>query len=70
MKICVSEKEARSKTCPLSMSAPRGELCIGSECMAWRWVRTHINDAPGEPMYESDNTHGYCGLAGLPWSGA
>jgi hypothetical protein len=30
--------EATSKTCPLSFSAGRTSSCVGSACMAWRWV--------------------------------
>jgi hypothetical protein len=29
--------------------------CIGSACMAWRWVRSTVNDMEG-----------YCGKAGQP----
>jgi hypothetical protein len=36
-------------------------MCVGPQCMAWRWLRT---------MGERDNmkpaTRGYCGLAGAP----
>ena len=43
--------------------------CIGSGCMAWRWARTHIKP-PGDPegadLVLSEDTHGYCGLAGKP----
>lgn len=42
-------------------------ICIGRRCMAWRWVRTHINDPAGGPdLVESRDTYGYCGLAGVP----
>lgn len=80
MKFCISETEAKEKICHRSIGVrpvyhptdgqqirdggPWG--CIGSECMAWRWVRTNINDNPGQPLYESDDTHGYCGLI---WKG-
>ncbi len=41
--------------------------CIAYECMAWRWVETHINDPEGGPdMVPSGDTHSYCGLAGDP----
>jgi len=60
---CVHETDAFSKRCAQDISS----TCIGSKCMAWRYAKTNINDAPGAPMYESDNTYGYCGLAGKPW---
>ena len=43
--------------------------CLGSGCMAWRWVETHVSGpmkddgAPGDLVPSSD-THGYCGLGG------
>lgn len=40
--------------------------CIGSRCMAWRWVETHLQDERGDFTIRSDDTHGYCGLAGDP----
>jgi hypothetical protein len=38
--------------------------CIGPKCMAWRFVERYIED--GREMVPSDDTHGYCGLAGTP----
>jgi hypothetical protein len=35
--------------------AEKRALCIGSDCMAWRWS---VKDYPGEG--------GFCGLAGTP----
>lgn len=79
MKFCTEEAEAKNKTCHLSIGVnpvygadghgimqggPYG--CLGSSCMAWRWVRTHINNPDGGGMIPSDDTHGYCGLAGHP----
>lgn len=46
-----------------------GSLCIASDCMAWRWVETHIQDRFGNLTIKSGDTHGFCGLAGIP-SGA
>lgn len=40
--------------------------CSGRRCMAWRFSRTHINNPSGGDMIISDDTHGYCGLAGVP----
>ena len=56
------------------VSANRGEkdeletTCIASDCMAWRFTRTHIKnpDDPKGDLIESGDTHGYCGLAGKP----
>lgn len=35
--------------------------CVGSECMAWRFLEKTTND--GEP---DENSVGFCGLAGKP----
>ena len=35
--------------------------CIGSDCMAWRWMQGMCTD-PGVALPEE----GYCGLAGAP----
>lgn len=40
--------------------APIGYLCIGSACMAWRWINSN---AQGFTDYR---VNGYCGLAGKP----
>lgn len=42
---------------------PRTSRCIGSACMAWRWVRTDRSTAD---RIDIDLTRGYCGLAGNP----
>ena len=76
----MTEDEAKTKWCPqaqVSLAANEyqsGEAwnkpndaewhCIGSGCMAWRWVlqgeETGDGDAPARLTY------GYCGLAGKP----
>lgn len=47
-----------------------GVSCLGSGCMAWRWVETHVpgpmKDDGAADLVPSSNTHGYCGLAGDP----
>ena len=84
MKISHSEETARKKWCPFvrratqladnSVSSNReweseaGYDCIASDCMAWRWVETHIKDEGGDLTVMSGDTHGYCGLAGVPGS--
>ena len=45
--------------------------CLGSDCMAWRWVETHVqgpmkDDGSLGDMVASGDTHGVCGLAGPP----
>lgn len=62
IKFCTSESQAGTKRC---VHSEPDRLCIGSECMAWRWVETHISDGQGG-LTPSSETHGYCGLAGLP----
>src|ERR1700675_2507627 len=54
------------------MPRPTGQAnCLGSGCMAWRWVETNVNGPMGEDgapgdLVPSGDTHGYCGLAGVP----
>lgn len=65
IKFCVAESDTKNKTCPIIHDGQYG--CVGSMCMAWRWVETHIADDAGNPTILSCDTHGYCGLAGAPW---
>lgn len=59
----------------------KGAVCIGPQCMAWRWVREKNPDwKPQQPFslpqvyhpadasdpWRPSTTHGYCGLAGQP----
>ena len=78
IQVCISEVDARKKWCPFAANeaepvAPSLTRCLGSGCMAWRWVFTHINDPnnPSGDLIESSDTHGYCGLAGAsPYLGS
>lgn len=72
----MTESEAKTKTCPRSIGVqplygPDGNgirdggpwACLGSECMAWRWLgTTMVPDGEGERRTST----GYCGLAGKP----
>jgi hypothetical protein len=57
----VTEKEAETKWCPHARDADlgtnregnTGSACIGSQCMAWRWLQG-----------TKHNGRGYCGLSG------
>jgi hypothetical protein len=61
----VTENEARTKWCPHARDAdlggnrdssgeqPQVATCIGSQCMAWRWLQTTKHSG-----------RGYCGLSG------
>lgn len=54
-----------------TLTGNRGQChtrCIASDCMAWRWHTTHINnpDAPKGDLIETCDTYGYCGMAGAP----
>lgn len=44
--------------------------CLGSGCMAWRWVETHVSGPMksdgGADLVPSTDAYGYCGLAGNP----
>lgn len=77
LRFCVEEAKAGEKRCcgqddcgDYGLPDPKDGLarrwCIGARCMAWRFVRTHINDGAGGDMVLSGDTHGYCGLAGGP----
>jgi hypothetical protein len=83
MIVCVSETDAQENMiCPRTIGIGpvyhptdgQGIMeggpwnCMGSKCMAWRWVRTHIKNpaAPEGDLIASDDTHGYCGMAGPP----
>lgn len=79
LKILIEEARARDKICPLSFGVHEirtGEgvglreggpwNCHGAGCMAWRWARTHINNPASGDMMMSDDTHGFCGMAGNP----
>jgi hypothetical protein len=67
MRVCHSLGDARGKICPvlpLYQDAPQS--CVADNCMMWRWVRTRIPN-PANPDGDwiiSDDTHGFCGLAG------
>ena len=56
----MTEVEAREKRC---CSPGSGILwyCLASECMAWRWRVTGVDD-------DDNDIHdfGYCGLGGKP----
>ena len=69
IQFCVSEQETSTLYCPMGIASanPAQHWCAGKQCMAWRWVKTNINDGHGGPLIESSDTHGYCGLAGKPW---
>lgn len=42
--------------------------CIGSRCMAWRWIAEGrvYNEAMDDMEPGRSTTHGYCGLGGRP----
>ncbi len=56
-----TEEEAKTKWCPQIvdadslMSGEQSGDCIGSRCMAWRWLGS-----------KGPEQQGYCGLAGRP----
>ena len=52
-------------------AVPPASYCIGSACMAWRWIKPipRFKEGTMEVDPETLNlppTHGYCGLAGKP----
>ena len=59
----MTEVEARKKRCcnPKSGDGIFISYCFASECMAWRWRVTGVDD-------DDNDIHdfGYCGLGGKP----
>lgn len=81
----MTEEEAKKKRCigpehcGLSTVLPTGRtvnLCIASDCMAWRKSTVFIDRATGEPAVPGNTPigslelrysgEGFCGLAGAP----
>lgn len=62
---CMTPDEASAKWCPFSSGRPDGSTynCVASNCMAWRFAKTNIDDGNGG-LKPSGDTHGYCGAAG------
>lgn len=72
----MTEEEAKSKWCPqngqLAPPGTRDGMCIGSACMAWRWMITAVEPQHSHmavypqprTLYETSDTDGRCGLAG------
>ena len=49
--------------------------CVADQCTMWRWERTTESvqsETQGARTFKQRvvQTHGYCGLAGTPWSAA
>ena len=61
-----TEKQARTKWCPLTVitESNPGNHCIGSDCMLWRW-EVALFDGPDSYVSEP-GPRGFCGLAGKP----
>ncbi len=77
----LTEEEAKTKNCcgdqscgawlpqPPVPGQPQKRVCIGSQCMAWRWVPTPEWEQKADREYRRSGTrlppkYGYCGLAG------
>jgi hypothetical protein len=65
----MTEDNAKTKWCPMAKDKgpplhdlynPYEVMCIGSECMVWRWEK------PNELLGDGLSMYGYCGLAGKP----
>ncbi len=65
----MTEEEAKTKWCPYTTLGDTTEGCIGSGCMAWRWINVspeaddEIKALGYHPMHR---LRGFCGLAGKP----
>lgn len=68
MKILIEEAKAADKICQMSFGTHEDGWmrCQGASCMAWRWALTHIKPPKGGNLVSSDDTHGFCGMAGVP----
>lgn len=74
----MTEDEAKTKWCHLTMPTDEYDRCEGSKCMAWRWTQRVTNqDEIDHQQFMvgfglrpraiyADTEHGYCGLAGKP----
>jgi hypothetical protein len=75
----MTEEQAKTKWCPFSRNfynqgpynrtpwgIDKASMCIGSECMAWRWVKDPVTNlfTYGKELPDYEGEHGYCGLAG------
>ena len=77
----MTEDEAFEKWCPYSRryheggsynrtdnkwNVPESTNCVGSKCMAWRWIKDPLVDfvAKEQTIINKTSEHGYCGLAG------
>lgn len=66
IKFTTEEKKLVEASC-IGAGAPEPSVnCISDACMAWRFVETHIPDEAGNLTVKSGDTHGFCGLAGIP----
>lgn len=80
MVMILKEEDVLDKWCPYSrryhssgsynrsqniQDIPEGTRCVGSRCMAWRWVQDPLVTfvANGKPT-TTISEYGYCGLAG------
>lgn len=64
----MTEQEAKTKWCPAA-KIPLGSLCIGSPCMAFRWLPVPVKVVGNSIAAEwpaPPPTEGFCGLAGKP----
>ena len=65
-------EEAIDKWCPHARPGMRDAPgmpdvnCLASDCMAWRWVRTHVAKDNHPTLSATEDKYGYCGLAGDP----
>ena len=70
----VTEEQAKTKKCSEMRNYRRVDLgyecefglCVGSDCMMWRWQQVEIEVGADIGVYQKGESrmHGYCGLAG------
>ena len=61
----VTPRDAEISYCPMSMGGHEGkDLCVGPQCMAWRWEEILESTGIGFADYKTtySKTHGFCGL--------
>ena len=57
--------EAEKMFCVQTLNDDKKHWCLGSLCMAWRWLEQYkvTKDGPDHEIY---TPQGFCGLAGKP----
>ena len=59
----VTPRDAEISYCPMSMGGHEGkDLCVGPQCMAWRWKEKKQKQTPKSILRLEEPNLGYCGM--------